>query len=431
MSILVSILILSPCQRPAALSLPPPILIVDDDEIVLLALNETLALEGFSVIQSKSSSEALQIVRDEPLSVIISDQIMPQMTGLEFLAEVKKIQPAASRILITGVLSLKTMVEAINQGEIYRFLTKPWIREELIATVHNAVNRYQLIEKTAELQTQTTALNEALHQVNQKLHNRLNQLSLSDSNSQLLINHIAEFGQHILSLYHPWLGEESKATTQLCERMIQTASFTPEEAIILLASARLHSIGLIKAPQDLFNKFRHDPDSLTAGERDLIHSHPQVAQELLNFIPQLTAVGQTIAAHRERWDGKGYPEGLRMESIPRLARILAVAVYYMERGKSGKDALPSIEAQSGKALDPEAVRLFIKATALSPLPQHVAEVLLSELAPGMVMARGIHSPEGLLLIPDGTVLNEKVLQKIYDHNRSDPILERLLVYASN
>src|ERR1700677_3823837 len=122
-----------------------PILLVDDEEIVLVALRDTLLREGYKVVTSPHAVHALSILRGQPFSVVISDQQMPMVTGLEFLAQVKQIQPDATRVLITAVLSLSTVIDAINKGEIFRFIVKPWLREELLATVKNAVQRHELL----------------------------------------------------------------------------------------------------------------------------------------------------------------------------------------------------------------------------------------------------------------------------------------------
>src|SRR6202043_2601755 len=104
-----------------------------------------------------------------PVSVVITDQQMPMVTGLEFLAQVKQIQPDATRILITAVLNLSTVIEAINKGEIYRFVVKPWLREELLATVKNAVQRHELISKNSKLNAETREMNEKLTLLNRTL----------------------------------------------------------------------------------------------------------------------------------------------------------------------------------------------------------------------------------------------------------------------
>ena len=104
----------------------------------------------------------MRLLQQERFALVLTDQRMPGPTGLEFLGRVKKIQPDATRVLMTGALDLATVIDAINQGEIYRFIVKPWIREELLATVANAIQRYELIGQNTRLQQATQAMNREL-----------------------------------------------------------------------------------------------------------------------------------------------------------------------------------------------------------------------------------------------------------------------------
>ena len=105
-----------------------PILVVDDDESVLRVIEEQLKWEGYSVVTAGSAAAALDSLATTAFSVIICDQCMPDMAGLDFLSKARELRPSTSRMLITGVLSLDTMIDAINRGEIFRFIAKPWLR---------------------------------------------------------------------------------------------------------------------------------------------------------------------------------------------------------------------------------------------------------------------------------------------------------------
>ena len=146
-----------------------PILIVDDEEIVLVALRDTLAHEGYPVVVSPNPVHALSLLKERQFSVVISDQQMPNLTGSEFLAQVKEIQPNATRILITAVLSLSTTIDAIRKDEIYRFVVKPWLREELLITVKNAAQLYELIRTNDGLRAATVEMNKEIVRLNDAL----------------------------------------------------------------------------------------------------------------------------------------------------------------------------------------------------------------------------------------------------------------------
>ncbi|HXS67315.1 MAG TPA: response regulator, partial [Candidatus Polarisedimenticolia bacterium] len=145
---------------------PPPILIVDDEDIVLAALKETLKRANYDVVPISDPVAALEEIKKREFSAIITDQSMPNLTGLELLGQAREIQPYATRILVTAVLDLDTVIDAINKGEIYRFVVKPWLREELLATVKNAVQRHELIVSNHRLQAETQAINQKLSALN-------------------------------------------------------------------------------------------------------------------------------------------------------------------------------------------------------------------------------------------------------------------------
>jgi DNA-binding NtrC family response regulator len=122
-----------------------PILLVEDDTFVLSALATTLEAEGFNVVPCPSPVEALRLISRREFALIISDQRMPEMTGLAFFAECRKLCPGTPRILLTAVVELSSVMAAINQGgEICRFMSKPWRREELVTAVRAAVQRHDL-----------------------------------------------------------------------------------------------------------------------------------------------------------------------------------------------------------------------------------------------------------------------------------------------
>jgi response regulator RpfG family c-di-GMP phosphodiesterase len=421
---------------PATDSPPPPILIVDDEAVVLAALKETLEREKYHVVTSSSPLKALELLRTQQFAVILSDQRMPEMQGLDFLIESRKLNPRASRILITAVLSLPTIVDAINRGEIFRFVAKPWLREELTATVRNAFSRYQLIEENERLSGETRRLNEQLSLANAALAAQVQDLelqrtALDAANRQLQTSyeHSLDLCSRILNTFDPHLAGQTKAMVEIARRMAESSGFTDSQRHALRASAWLCDLGLIGVHRDVLRHFRNHPETLTESERLAINHHPVYSQTLASHVDPSPEVGETIRCHHERFDGTGYPDGLAGEMIPWTARCLAVAVWFVESGLPKEQAIELILAESGRALDPEAVRLFLKVTHLLHLPRQVREVLLDELSPGMVLANGLYSPHGLLLVGEGQTLSSNTISKIRNHNLISPISQRLLVYS--
>jgi hypothetical protein len=182
-------------------------------------------------------------------------------------------------------------------------------------------------------------------------------------------------------------------------------------------------------PRGLIRKWRHEPATLTEAERALVEQHPVVGEELAGFVAHLKDVGRIIRWHHERFDGRGYPDRLAGEAIPWPARLLAVAVAYAESPGSASAASENIKLGSGWNFDPEAVRVFLRALPAAAVPRREREVLLSELHPGMVVARGIYTATGMLLIPEGQQLTDTYIDKLRNHHRVQPINQTLLVYG--
>lgn len=412
------------------------ILILDDEPLVLNGLRETLSREGYHVTTTTNPFGALEELRHQIFSVIISDHYMPGVTGLEFLAQAKEIQPNASRILITAVLSLDTVIEAINQGEIYRFIVKPWLREELLATVKNAVQRYELIDSNSVLQTRSAVINRELNETNRTLQLQLSRATeqceaLAGLNRTLTANfqHSVQLGLRLLQAFHPGLGHRARRVQEICHAMADTLQFNPMQREILDLSAWFHDLGFIAIPRDFIRRWETNPESFSGDELKIIQSHCVLGQSLIKFEQHLEDVGFVIRAHHERFDGQGYPDGLKGEEIPWLARLLAVAVAYTESKSLPTEAVEEIKLGSGGKFDPEAVRVFLRVAGRLPPVRREREISLAELQPGMVLAKGIYTPSGIMIVPDGQPLDDQSIGQILRQNLAHPLDGSLLVYC--
>ena len=412
------------------------ILVVDDEEIVRIALRQTLRRERYEVTACSSPEEGLQVLKTEAFSVIISDYQMPGMTGLDFLAHAKQLQPDATRILITAVLSLDTVIEAINKGEIYRFVVKPWIREELLATVRNAIQRHDLIVRNTVLQATTLAMNDQLVSLNKRLESRVSaeadhRQRLSEMNQALQLNlhHSVQLCLKVLQSFYPTLGTQARRVLGLCRAMADLLKLSESDRQTLELAAWLHDIGLVGAPRGLIRKWMQHPETLNPAERGIIEQHPILGEELVDFAANLKLVGRVIRGHHEQFDGRGYPDRLAGKEIPWLARLLAVAVAYAEQQAPHAVAVEMLTLGSGWRFDPEAVQVLLRALPHASLPRQEREIGLSELKPGMTLAAGVKTRSGMLLVPEGQVLSEAHVEAINNHHRMQTLPSALLVYA--
>jgi two-component system NtrC family sensor kinase len=146
------------------------ILFVDDERNVLRSLERTFLDENYDILTANSGAEGLQTLQEvSPIQVVISDYRMPEMTGVDFLRDVCKQWPDTVRIVLSGYADTASIVSAINEGEIYKFIPKPWNDDELKVTIVNALERYNLNKKNKELSEALKAKNEELERINNDL----------------------------------------------------------------------------------------------------------------------------------------------------------------------------------------------------------------------------------------------------------------------
>lgn len=415
---------------------PTRILVVDDEAAVADVLSDTLVQENYEVLTRYNAQDALQLVRNQQFAVIISDQRMPQQTGLEFFKQVKLIQPNTSRILLTGVTDLNVMIEAINQGEIYRFMVKPWLREELLTTIKNAIHRFELICSNAALQNTTRLMNLQLTEMNHSLEEQMKLVEAQNSQLERLNRALGEnlagsveLCVKTMQMFYPTLGTHAQRVHAICKAMADNLRLSNAQRQVLEISGQLHDIGLVGVQRQLIRRWFEKPKALSKPERELVQQHPILGQELANFGHHLKDVGILIRAHHEHFDGSGFPDGLAGEEIPWLGRLLSVAIGYVEPGTGNRDKVREIQSRAGTEFDPEAVRVLTRCLPQAVLPQGERPVLLAELEPGMVLAKGIYNANGLLILPEGQQLSEVWIDKLQAHNRVSPITQALLVYG--
>ena len=150
------------------------ILVVDDEPDVVKSVQDLLRFD-YKVLGATRAADALKLVREQPVHVVLTDQRMPEMTGVDFLRQLREEFPDMVRLLVTGYADIRAVIDAINQGNVYRYITKPWEPEELQAVIREAVERYELVAERKRLVEELKGKNEQLHQTNEEL-TRANEL---------------------------------------------------------------------------------------------------------------------------------------------------------------------------------------------------------------------------------------------------------------
>ena len=335
-------------------------LIVDDDPLVLQALETTVNSAGYETVSTEDPLAGLKCLEERPIAAIIADQRMDAMSGLELLGHAKRLQPNASRILITGLLSVKTLTDAVNGGEIYRFIAKPWSTPELINTIHNAVQRYHLLCENATLQAETQQVNEHLLAEKHALEARLQQLSIDKTELERILESlrgsqggIFQFCDAILSAFDGALAVRTRRTVQICSKLAEDAGLPLDLRQSLIASAWFHDLGLIAVARD--TSLDANDDAAAA-----LQDHPAISERLALKAGLGEAVAAAVRAHHESFDGGGFPDRLRGRQIPELARWLTPVAYFVGSGLEKQRAMEELERLSGVAFDPHVIPFLLR-----------------------------------------------------------------------
>ena len=404
------------------------ILLVDDEPNILKALQRLLRPIGYKIVLAESGADALISMATEKVDLVISDMRMPEMDGAVFLSHVRKRWPDTMRILLTGHADMTQTISAINQGEIYRFIAKPWHDEELLIIVRQALEQLQLKRENERLLKLTSEQNEQLKEANTTLEAKVAQrtaelsqlvdfLELTQSNIKQSFRTSLQVFSGILEMrFVNWDGH-SQRVMQHAEWMARALKLTQEEQEAVAHAAMLHDVGKIAFPDQLINKAFL---SHSRQERADYMEHAALGQMVLMPVEELNVTGNYIRGQNENYDGSGFPDHLKGQEIPIGARILAITVDYDElqmglvlpQSVSPEHAKLYIRENAGKRYDPELVRLFVH--LLESAQYRVKEVMIksSELRPGMVLSRDLYSASRFLLLTKGRKLDPAIIKHI-------------------
>ena len=314
----------------------PAILLVDDEEMILNALRRVLASFEWDVLVAESGAQALEIMACRPIALIISDQRMPGMNGLELLNVVKKEYPDTVRIILTGYAEMDVVVKAINQGEVYRFFTKPWNNDELLETIR------EILQKQSESRGRISSYSD--------------QLSRANLETVMALAEAIELKDHYTKGHCSRVRDYSL-------RMALALNLSEDFCRDLVYASLLHDCGKIGVSETTLNI--NGP--LNDEQYREVQRHPVLGFEMTSKIDYLRPASIIIRQHHERWDGAGYPDRLEAQEISLGARIVGVADAFdamtssrpYRRAFDFKFAVQELLDNRGRQFDAELVDLFV------------------------------------------------------------------------
>lgn len=370
------------------------ILFVDDEPNVLQSVKRQLHKRFFLQI-AESGKEALRIMRDEgPFAVIVSDMRMPQMNGVELLSRIKDLYPETVRLMLTGNADQETAMEAVNAGQIFRFLTKPCPTATLVTALALALRQYRLI--TAEKELLQKTLKGCVNILTEHLA-VANPLAFS---SGLRVKEYMVSIAESLHLSNLWQYE---------------------------MAALLSQIGCITLPGNVLSKV-YAGHALTQDEADMYKKHPLVGASLLENIPRLEKVAKMIELQLTRFDE--YDDvliGSQVEEVLAGAQILKVVNDFdkrLFRGEDRKEALIGMRKQKG-AYKSEILEILerIKAKKIGG----ILNLKVSQVSEGMIAAEDILAKNDVLIIPKGQTITKSLLHGLGNFSKQVGVVEPIRV----
>jgi putative two-component system response regulator len=313
------------------------ILFVDDSKLALQISKDLFLSKGITILTACDAAEALELFKAHEIAVVVSDNHMPGMSGLDLLTELRNISPDTVKVLISAYVDLPTALAAINSSEVYRYLLKPWKEDEILNVVKEGLRRYRMVH--------------AIRREDESVLRSLAQtIELKDPSTKGHCDRVAVFALMIA---------EAMGLSKETQRQIKFGSW-------------LHDCGKIGVSEFILNS----TGRLTDIEFETMKMHTYWGADVAEKAHLSDVARNIIHQHHERYDGTGYPGGLCGEEIPIETRIVSVADIYdaltMDRpyrkGYPCSEAREMIRALSGSSLDPKVVDVFLAVVPDGPLP---------------------------------------------------------------
>jgi len=373
------------------------ILCVDDDPNILQAYQRSLRKQ-FRIETALGGREALaKLDPKHPFAVIVSDMRMPEMDGVQFLATVSRKAPSSVRMMLTGNADQQTAIEAVNEGNIFRFLTKPCSPEDFAKALTAGLEQYHLITAEKELLGKTL------------------RGSIKVLNDVLALSNPTAFGH---------ASRVRELVGRLCKELHVKRVWEYEIA------AMLSQIGCVTIPSDTLEK-AYNGKKLAPEEAEMFASHPEVGRELVANIPRMEGVAKIIAYQQKGFDGTGFPvDDVVGTDIPQGARILKIALDFEAakwRGMSELDAMAELSKHADE-YDPKVLSAFEATVGIGSQLER-QDISVRELVAGMYLAEDVRTTGGAVVVAKGQEVTPSLCHRVKNFARRSDIAEPICVFV--
>jgi response regulator RpfG family c-di-GMP phosphodiesterase len=374
------------------------VLFVDDEVQVLEGVQRSLRKQ-VDLQMATSGAEGLRLLHEAgPFALVVSDMRMPVMTGVQFLAKAREMRPDTVRMILSGQADLQAMIAAVNEGHIYRFLSKPCPADQLLAAIEDGLNQHRLLTAEKVLLEQTlsgcvTMLIEILGMVSSSASSRASRLK-----------------RYVVGL---------AAALQLPDRWQWGLS------------ALISQIGCVGLPREILSKVEAG-QILTDDESRLYRSHAEVAGRLLAAIPRLEDVAQMVTAQFGALSFAGRADDVRQWDVRSAGQLLLRTAVEFDRlitsGVGGEAAVESLRTST--LMLPASLLTALRSVAPASQPRMVREIRVKELSPGMVLEEDLVSLKGIRLVSAGQEVTHSLIVRLNSIAGGVGVAEPFRVLAS-
>ena len=434
--------------EPETQPLRATLLLVDSDADNLALLADTLQAEGCRLLTAEGGEAALALMNEQVVDLVMANARMPDMGGIDLLNRIQQGWPHCLRILLDSHSDMNAIVRAINEGHIYSFIGIPWKAEELCLTLRQALAHQQTECERKRLETLTREQNRELSELNASLEQRvearsqeLEQISamLDAAYAELERSHVTatRVFSSLINLRLPSRLQTNAQIGALVRAYCDVHDLDEDLKRDLLMAAALYNLGRLSWNDHMLTT---PSQRLFAEDQKTYQLYPEVGESLLMALDHLDGTARIVRHHRERWNGGGYPDQLEREAIPFGARLLGLAVDFIElqRGMILPSRLPRQQALdllrkfSGRVYDPELCAAFLKlcfeqAPDLGVIGESVISLDSSKVQPGMILAQDLYSEAGMLLLHEGKELTRALIDKLLHFEEVEEIRYSLLI----
>lgn len=417
------------------------ILLVDDEEGILKALKRVLSNLDIELIAVSSGAEALEILKKQKISLIISDQRMPEMTGVELLSRSREVSPDTVRILLTGYADVDATVEAINSGAIRYYLNKPWDNDFLLSRIRDSLELYKTTAENQRLNQLTREQNQKLIEFNQNLQQKVEeqtgQIKKQHQDLKKSFMETIKTFSVIVGLRLKDVASHSQRVASLTKMLLKGLDLNEKEYQDIVVAAYLHDIGKIGLPDVISRK---SSEECNPHEKEILYKHPVLGQSCVYNVSGFEEIGVIIRHHHENFDGTGYPDCLIGQKIPLGSRVLRICNAFdhiAQRAdypdlKTLAHATSTLLRHAGSRFDPNLVKAFASHDIANQFyhddSHGVTGFKPEALMEDMVIAMDIRTVNNVFLLPKGAKLSSGIIGRIKKIHAVDPIIEAIRVY---